>query len=76
MSAPRSLEYTCPSCERRLRPVEGMTAATQVVKRTCRRCGERWQIVITPHPKDFGFVDVGTFTFLGRSVIGGIHADR
>ena len=51
---------------RKLAPVEGAQVATQVVRRKCRRCGVRWQIVIAPVAREmFGqtaWFDAGTFT--------------
>ena len=43
---PRSLVYRCPTCDRRLAPVQGMLYSTHVVRRTCRGCGDQWQILI------------------------------
>ena len=41
---------TCPSCARRLAPIEAAApgGATRVYDRTCRRCGETWRIVARP----------------------------
>jgi transcription elongation factor Elf1 len=59
------LQYTCPDCSLPLRKVESMNVATQVVKRTCRNCGQHWQIVIRPvEVTMFGkpaWLDEGTF---------------
>lgn len=44
----RRLVYRCGACGGPLRAVEGTLCATQVVNRTCRTCGTRWQLVIKP----------------------------
>jgi len=41
----------CPSCQRKLAPVEASdnpAGATRVSTRTCRHCRETWQIVARP----------------------------
>jgi hypothetical protein len=63
----RTLTYQCPSCQQKLAPVGGMQTATQVVRRKCRGCGERWQIVVEPSFRGQIWFDIGTFTFLGRA---------
>jgi hypothetical protein len=60
----RVLRYQCPDCARKFAPVLGMMTATQVIRRTCAGCRTRWQIVITPHQKPIGYIDVGTFSKL------------
>jgi hypothetical protein len=61
------LYFVCPSCERKLAPVEAMNVATQVVRRMCLGCREVWQIKVAP-VATAGDVraDSGEFTFLGR----------
>lgn len=60
-----SLKFQCPDCGRKLRAVEKMFEATQVVKRTCK-CSKKWQINIRPvqGSKPGVFLDVATFTAL------------
>ena len=64
----RTLAYKCPDCQRKLVPVEGAQVATQVVRRKCRGCGTRWQLVVVPVARTVGgqaaWFDVGTFTRL------------
>lgn len=61
-----TLTFTCPSCKAKLQPVAAQDIATQVVKRTCRKCRERWQLVIQPLVIREGVrLDKATFTFLG-----------
>jgi transcription elongation factor Elf1 len=60
----RTLPYQCPGCQRKLAPVAGMRVATQVVQRTCRGCGARWQIVIAPVQRQSAWYDVGVFVRL------------
>lgn len=48
----RSLGYRCPTCKRKLAPVLGAQSATQVVRRKCGGCGDRWQIVVTPMERE------------------------
>lgn len=36
----------CPSCGHKLPGVEPMNFATQVVRRTCRKCKDRWRLVV------------------------------
>jgi hypothetical protein len=44
-----------------------MDHATQVVTRTCQRCRERWQLVVTPSVVHGRVrVDHASFTFLGK----------
>jgi transcription elongation factor Elf1 len=45
-----TLTFKCPDCGTKLRPVETMQVATQVVRRTCvkKACGARWQLVVAP----------------------------
>lgn len=65
------LTYTCPSCKTKLAPVEAAQAHTQVVKRTCRKCQERWQLVVQPLVVREGLrMDKAEFTFLGRTFRG------
>jgi len=42
-----NLRFNCPSCGAKLRPVEGMDHATQVVRRTCPKCRETWQLKVS-----------------------------
>lgn len=64
----RTLPYRCPTCNRKLAAAEGAQVATQVVTRTCRGCGDRWQIVIVPQVREISgttaYFDTGTFTRL------------
>jgi len=66
---PRSLVYRCPTCDRRLAPVQGMLYSTHVVRRTCRGCGDQWQIliaiVIAPRRSALAWFDFGTFARIG-----------
>jgi hypothetical protein len=41
------LRFKC-SCGKQLGYVAAMDHATQVVNRTCRRCGKRWQVMVEP----------------------------
>ena len=57
--------FKCPSCAKNLPPVEAMQAATQITKRTCRHCGDRWLVKVEPPVvRDNMRMDKGTFTFL------------
>ena len=64
----RKLAYRCPDCQRQLAKIDGMEIATQVVKRTCKKCGSKWQIVVVPNYKNLlgggAYFDTGTFTRL------------
>lgn len=40
------LKFNCPSCGGKLAGIEPVQFYTQVVKRTCRGCGDRWQLVV------------------------------
>ena len=60
-----TLHFTCPSCGHKLAAIEAGTA-TSVVRRTCRRCGECWQLVVAHQPSPIGELHVATFTFLHR----------
>jgi len=40
------LTFTCPSCGTKLAGIEPLDSATQIVTRTCRECGDRWQLVV------------------------------
>jgi len=61
------LHFTCPSCASKLAGIEPAGVATQVVRRTCRHCGERWQLVVTPLTvREDLRMDRATFAFLGR----------
>lgn len=46
MAKSSSLKFNCPSCGRKLGGIEPATSHTQVVKRTCVICGDRWQLVV------------------------------
>ncbi len=67
----RQLHYQCPTCETKLRAVDGLNTATQVVRRACPRkeCGKRWQLTITPAKirRGAGYVDTATFTEIERN---------
>jgi hypothetical protein len=44
-----NLTFECPDCERKLSPLLGAYRyATDIVHRTCRGCGRRWQIKVQP----------------------------
>jgi hypothetical protein len=61
------LRFNCPSCGTKFAPVSGMELATGVYKRTCRKCRETWQIVVTPHRwTDDIKMHKGAFTFISR----------
>lgn len=57
--------FKCPSCSMNLSAIEIGSVATTVVSRTCRKCGDRWQVIVEPlkHTDDARF-DKGTLTFL------------
>lgn len=62
--------FQCPDCHRNLRPLDQMTHAIQIVKRTCYRCKSLWQIKVTPIPSARPGIlqfDVGEFTKIGRA---------
>jgi transcription elongation factor Elf1 len=40
------LRFNCPSCGTKLAGIEPVTSHTQVVKRTCSGCGDRWQLIV------------------------------
>lgn len=45
------LSPLCPSCQRKLAPIEATdspTGATRVYDRTCRVCRETWRVVARP----------------------------
>lgn len=63
------LRFNCPSCDSKLSPVEGMDHATQVVRRTCPRCRETWQLKVSRLTGIFSegiTLDQAEFTFIGR----------
>lgn len=41
----RTLKFRC-GCGRTMPPVEVLEDATRVVTRTCRNCGQRWQLKV------------------------------
>ena len=45
MSRSSYLKFNCPSCGHKLAGTEP-TDYTQVIKRTCPDCGDRWQLVV------------------------------
>jgi len=62
------LRFKCPSCGTALPSVEPWAVATQIVRRTCRGCRERWRLIIEPLVvKDGLRIDKATLTFLGRT---------
>lgn len=64
------LKFKCPSCGGKFAPVPAMDVATQVVKRTCPACGERWQLTVRAiQVKDSQRMDAATLTFLGRKFV-------
>lgn len=61
------IAFRCPSCAARLAPVETMDEATQILRRTCPRCGETWQLRVRPIRVTAGArQDAADFTFLGH----------
>jgi transcription elongation factor Elf1 len=48
------LKFNCPSCGHKLAGVEAMNFATQVVRRTCPECKDRWQLVVKAIKVDDG----------------------
>lgn len=60
----RAIQFACPSCGKRLKPTTGMDCATQIIKRACRCCGNRWQIKIEPRQIRGAMLDFGTFTHI------------
>lgn len=42
------LRASCPACDTLLKGVEGLQTATVTARRTCRHCGQRWQLVCRP----------------------------
>lgn len=62
------LVFRCPSCDGRLRPVTSSDSATQVVRRACRRCGERWRLTVRAVAvRDGARVDAADMRFIGRT---------
>jgi hypothetical protein len=43
-----NLRFCCPFDGRKFSPVPSMTAATQVVRRTCAVCHRPWQLIVEP----------------------------
>lgn len=60
------LRYQCPDCGRKLAPVPEMRSATQVVKRTCPRCGKGWTLKVTPLASKLPGVRFNVGTFIER----------
>lgn len=59
------LKFACPSCGEKLAGIEPFEVATQVVTRTCRKCGDRWQLVVKVVSARAGFrVDKAEIVFL------------
>jgi hypothetical protein len=60
----RSLYFNCGDCSTTLAPVPLMAHAALVVRRTCRRCKQRWQIVVEPlaRPRKGIAIHSGTLT--------------
>lgn len=59
-----TVTFQCPSCKGKLAPVEAMQAATQIVFRTCRKCGDRWMVKLQPTiAKADKLFDIGTLTY-------------
>ncbi len=46
--AQTKLDLTCPDCGRKVKAAHFMRAATQVVRRTCPGCKQRWQVKLAP----------------------------
>lgn len=42
------LTIRCPRCQRVMFRTHPMTAATEVFRRKCRRCGQRWHLLVVP----------------------------
>lgn len=62
-----NLRFACPSCGTKFAPVESSDSATQVVRRKCRKCKERWQLVVAAVKVSEGLrLDKAELTFVGR----------
>lgn len=48
MSFAEKIEIKCPTCSRKLRPVDFMHTATIVVYRTCQGCRHAWCLKVRP----------------------------
>jgi len=64
----RRLRFTCPSCKTSLAPIEASDHATVVVRRTCRKCRDGWQLVVSrlPTTRDGLTLDRAILAFVGR----------
>lgn len=61
-----TIRFKCPSCGTKLAPVE-QSEATQILKRTCSKCRETWQLKVEKILAKNGIrMDRAEFTFLGR----------
>lgn len=59
-----TVTFSCPSCNTKLASVEAMQAATQIVFRTCRKCGDRWMVKLQPTiMKADKMFDIGTLSY-------------
>lgn len=52
----RQLRYRCPDCNAKLKPIDALNTATQVVTRKCA-CGARWSLVVEPKRIPGGYTD-------------------
>lgn len=46
--SPTSIRLRCPDCGRGLPPAPLFRYATDVRRRSCPRCGQRWSLVLRP----------------------------
>jgi hypothetical protein len=59
----------CPGCDRKLKGVPLMTAATLVVKRQCpcKSCQTRWQVKVVPVRSGEGYaIHTADWTYLAK----------
>ncbi len=62
------LKFNCPSCGTKFAGIEPLNSATQVVRRTCKKCHETWQLIVRCIKATEGvWLDMASFTFLGRT---------
>lgn len=45
---PTGVALECPVCGRALPPAPFMRWATEIVKRSCRKCAKRWVVKVAP----------------------------
>lgn len=53
------ITFNCPSCGHRLAGIKPVIMRTQVVKRTCAKCTDRWLLVVRLVKGD-GWVRIST----------------